>query len=274
MKENFERPVDTEKIAKAHEVIIGPESPTLTDFHEFLGKVFNPNEIEPLDVFQRELRNEKPGVRYILTALRDPDNADRLVSAAYGSVQDGVLAVRFTLTEAGEARSYRGTGLSQIADQALIKEAEAYSLQEGTELKALIGEAVDLSEGYWNRQEIEPGNGMKRMYLPRGEEMHYELPPLSWNPDGTPASDGIPEHLQLALKGSTENVSVAELSDILRSWWGEWYIRPREQFDSGDAWQKHQDTVWKVLDDKILSPLSEVDKLTFKTKAERELEQK
>jgi len=270
--ENLERPVDTEKIIKAHEVIIGPDSPALEDFHDFLGKVFDPNEIEPLEVFQREMMNEKPATRYILTALRDPDHEDRLVSAAYGSVQNGVLAVRFTLTEAGEAKSYRGKGLSQVADQALIKEAEAYSLKEGVQLKALIGECVELSEGYWNTQEIEPGNGMKRMYLPDGSEMHYELPPLSWNKDGTPASNGIPEHLQLALRGSTETVKVAELENTLRSWWAEWYIRPRDQFDSDEAWQKHQQTVWKVLDEKVLAPLSSTEELKFKTKAQRSAE--
>lgn len=268
MNEGFK--ADVEKITKAHEVIIGPDSPTLNDFHSFLGRVFNPDEIEPLDVFQRELRNEKPGVRYILTALRDPDHSDRLISAAYGSVQNGVLAIRFTLTEAGEARSYRGTGLSQIADFALIKEAEAYSQQKGVELKALVGEAVELSEGYWNRQEIEPGNGMKRMYLPSGDEIHYELPPLSWNSDGTPASNGIPEHLQLALRQSPDAVAVSELEDILRSWWAEWYIRPRDQFDTDDAWEQHKNTVWNVLEEKIIAPLQGVNELALISKAQRE----
>ncbi|MBI5621426.1 hypothetical protein HY933_00985 [Candidatus Falkowbacteria bacterium] len=70
------------------------------DFHVFLGHFFKPEEIEPLEVWQKELANQNPDVRYILIALRDPKDENKLVSAAYGSVQKGILAFRFILTKA------------------------------------------------------------------------------------------------------------------------------------------------------------------------------
>jgi RimJ/RimL family protein N-acetyltransferase len=250
------------------EVITDPNSPALAEFHNFLVKNFRPEEIEDLPVFINELENENPNVHFILTVLRDPQSEHELASAAYGSVQNGVLAIRFTLTEA-EAR---GTGISQEADKLLIDKAKEFCVRKGEELKALVCEAVELSEGYWNRQEIEPGNGMRRIYgQETGKEMHYELPPLAWNSDGTQAQDGITEHLQISIKGYQDKIPVLELENILRNWWQAWYIRPREQFESDDAWGLHKRAVWEILETKILAPIRQVGELTLLSKKEREV---
>lgn len=255
------------RVFQTAEIITNPESRTLVDFHEFLGHFFKPEEIEPLEVWQKELANKNPDVRYILTALRDPKNQNKLVSAAYGSVQNKILAIRFTLTEV----SYRATGISQKADDLLIEEAKIFCEKKGVELRAYICEAVSDSEGYWNRQEIEKGNGMKRLYSSKtGEEVNYELPPLAWNKDGTPSMNGILEHLQVAVKGFSEKIPVLVLEKILKDWWNEWYIRPREQFESDEAWKLHKKTVWDILENKILAPMYSVSELTLKSKKERE----
>ncbi len=258
------------RVSNNAEIITSPESQTLKDFHEFLGHFFKPEEIEPLEVWQRELANENPDTRYILTALRDPKDKNKLVSAAYGSIHNGILALRFTLTEV----SYRATGISQKVDDLLIEEAKSFCEKKGIELNVYIGEAVEKSEGYWNRQEVESGNGMRRMYLPGGEEIYYELPPLAWNEDGTPAADGISEHLQVAVKDYPEKIPVPVLEGILKDWWSEWYIRPRDQFESDEAWEFHKKTVWDILENKILAPMRSVSKLKLTSKNERESSKK
>ncbi len=263
MQEKFRHP---ERISHKAEVITDPESQTVQDFHEFLCKHFKQEEVEPVDVFRRELAsnsNSDANARYLCTALRGEKN--NLISAAYGSVQGGVLAIRFTLTEISD----RGTGVSQKADALLVDEAEKFCTAKGLDLRAYVGEAVDRSESYWNNMEIESGNGMRRLYA-TGSEIHYEIPPLAWNSDGTPAQDGIDEHLQVAVKGCSERVPVEVLQQILKDWWSQWYIRPRDQFESDAAWYDHQRVVWDILEIKILAPIRGAGELVLMSKKVRE----
>lgn len=253
-----------------HSEVVGndPDPKTLQDFIGILSSStaggFKPEEIEPVETFQAELaKNDDPDsdVHFIFTALRDPQNENELVSSAYGSVHNGILAIRFTLTEV----FYRATGISQKADELMVEEAKKFCDKKGVELRVYICEAVEKSEGYWNKQEIEPGNGMKRIYSSEtGEQIHYELPPLTWNPDGTPAMEGITENLQVAIKGHPNTVIKQDLEAILRDWWAEWYIRGREQFENDEAWELHKQTVWDVLQEKILNPMPENLKLVSK----------
>ncbi len=265
------------------EVILTPDSTSLADFHTLLTKKFRPGEVEPLEVFQDEMsRNSNPdsNVRFICVVARDPLN-NAVISGAYGSVQDGILAIRFTLTEGDEYlgapvaeqaqqpgfedfRAYRSTGVSQWTDELLVEVAQEQQklMNPGKDLVALVCEAVPKSQHYWNKLEIEPGNGMRRLYKPEsGEEVHYELPPLAWNADGTPAMEGITEHLQIAVKGHQDNVPVSELEEILRDWWQAWYIRPQDQFESNEAWELHQQTVWNILENNIIAPIRDAGEL-------------
>ena len=111
----------------------------------------------------------------------------------------------------------------------------------------------------------------RRLYFGEGgKEVHYEIPPLAWNKDGTPAQKGVPEHLQVAVKGYPEKVPVPVLEGILKDWWKEWYIRPREQFESEEAWELHKKTVWGILENKVLAPMRSVSELKLTSKEERE----
>lgn len=265
------------------EVILTPDSRSLADFHALLIKKFRPGEVEPLEVFQEEMsRNEKPdsNVRFICVVVKEPLN-NAVISGAYGSVQDGILAIRFTLTEGDEYldtptveqaqqpgfedfRAYRGTGVSQWTDELLVEVAREQQRQMNPEkeLVALVCEAVPKSQHYWNKLEIEPGNGMRRLHMPEsGEEMHYELPPLAWNTDGTPSSEGMTEHLQIAVKGRQDSIPVSELGTILKDWWQAWYIRPREDFGNEEAWELHKKTVWDILENKIIAPIRDAGEL-------------
>ena len=102
------------------------------------------------------------------------------------------------------------------------------------------------------------------------DEIHYEVPPLAWNPDGTPAIDGISEHLQAVVEGYTEKVPVPVLEGILKDWWNEWYIRPRDQFQNDEAWELHKETVWGILENKILAPMRSVSELKLTSKKDRQ----
>lgn len=260
------------RVSSTAEVITSSDSQTLIDFHKFLveGGFFTQEEVEPLEVYQRELANKNPDVRFILTALRDPKKPEELVSAAYGSVQNGVLAIRFTLTEGSyRAVGLRSTGISEEADRLLVDEAKRFCDEKKVKLYAYVCEAVESSEGYINQL------GPKRLYFPGTmNEIHYELPPLAWNSDGTPAMDGIPEHLQVSVEGYPEQVPVSVLEKIVRDWWKEWYIRPREQFESDQAWELHKQTVWGILENKILAPMRSVSELTLISKKERKASEK
>ena len=243
------------RIFRSAETVTDPTSDTLKAFHQMLSRHFQEEECEELETFQHELaRNLRdPDVRFICVAMRD---GKRIVSGAYGSAQDGILAVRFTVTE----EPYRGKGISQRASQLLVDAARDFSAARGLELHTIAGECLDRTEAYVNGLCIEPGNPRRRLYLQSADgrsysELHYEIPPLAWNRDGTPVRDGAVEHLQLAIAGQATEVSPAMLESILRRWWEVWYIRPLADFESPQAWQRHQQHVWDILENRILKPI-------------------
>jgi len=265
-----ERPVgNLDAIYHGAQVITDPRSQDLIDFHALLVKAFAEGEVEPLSVFQKELGDKSdPCVQFICTCLRD--EAERLISGAYGSVQtsaaydsvqrgngDNILATRFTLTEAYQ----RGRGISQAADYMLIEQAKAFCRAHGEKLTAMVAECVEDSEGYWNRMMRLDGIPMRRLYAKLAddllEEIVYRIPPLEWNPDGSAVSDEvIPEHLQVALSGCRDAVPVDRLSEVIKSWWRAWYIRPEGDFNSSASHEHHISIVNQVLNDAVLGPLS------------------
>lgn len=188
------------------EIVTDPESQDFIGFYKLLSRNFVHGEIEPLSVFQREMTQNGSSVspaKFICVVAKDPLTRDReVVSGAYGSLlQGGVLAMRFTVTEAGYLghppaqkasergykglRSYRGTGISQEVDRVFLETAQRIALEQGSPIKVFVCEAVDRSESYWNKLKIEPGNSMRRLYIPyTSSEMFYRLPPLEWNKDG------------------------------------------------------------------------------------------
>jgi len=293
------------RIKKSPEVVTDPNSPDLAGFHDLMTRIFNTGEVEPLEVFQKELAESKledAQIKYICIVMKDPllDEPDKdangekkintVVSGAYGSVQKGVLAFRFTATECdqviideqegdeigtafknGEFVGYRNANIAEKADKALIHEAEKESLKKGEPLRALVGECVAPSEAFWNRCKI-AGNGMKRLYSPdTNEQIYYRLPPLEWNSDGTPTSNAIiTENLQVAFAGHPNQVPVETLIEALRSWWKSWYFRPRDMFESDEAHAKHTETVKAILEDEVIAPLKKHKVLNLLSKAERE----
>lgn len=292
-RERFERFRDDQReqilkrVASTAEVITDPESPGLAEFVAKLHKQFRSGEVEGLSIFQDELRSNgspDPKAHYICIVLRDPLNGE-MVSGAYGSIDRfGTLAIRFTLTEAsylgeppdsradekgfGGFRGYRGTGISQEADRLLMEEAREFGDKE---IKAMVGEAIGRSEAYWNKIELEPDNGNRRLYRQQPDggknEFKYRLPPLSWNPDGTPASREMEEHLQIAVRGYKDQIPASILKEIIRNWWETWYIRRKEQFNDETAWQKHVDVVWAVFEN-LFKDIPDSENLMLRTRDE------
>ena len=289
-----------DRVKNEAEIITSPEAKSLADFHTLLTKNFKPGEVEPLSVFQEEMsQNKNPDsrVRFICTALKDPlVRGNKLVSGAYGSVEDGILAIRLTLTEGkyylldylvskqakqpGFAgfRGYRGAGISQEADKLLLEEARRQQklMNPGKRLNVMVCEAVSSSEAYWNGIEIESGNGMRRLYRPdNGKQIYYRLPPLDWNADGTPKSDKVVvENLQVAIANCPKQIPVDRLEQVLKTWWKSWYIRPRELFQDDEAWEKHKHTVNSILEEEILKPIKGLNELNLLSRDEREQKEK
>ena len=234
--------------------VTDPESPA--EFHEFLGSIFDPAELEPLESYQEELGRQDPDVHFLCFIAKDANG--EIKSCAYGSLIEDLLAVRFLATEV----TNRGTGISQSVNRRLIEEAEKLG-----QINAIVGEAVERSEAYWNRLEIfEAGNSMRRLYYadpitgqpdPK-RQVYYRLPPFEWNEDGTPVSDPHQfENLQVAIRGCKDKIPVIELANILRLWWQKWYVRPRVQFESDEAFKRHKAYVMGIVENEIIQPMKD-----------------
>lgn len=232
------------------ERVTDPESPALKEFHEFLGRIFDSAELEPLESYREELGRHDPDVHFLCFNAKDAKG--EIKSCAYGSLIKDLLAVRFVATEV----TNRGTGISQSVNWKMIEEAKKLGA-----INSIVCEAVERSEAYWNRLEIfEYGNSMRRIYYadPTGQpdpakQVYYRLPPFEWNSDGTPVNDPRQfENLQIAVRGHKDKIPVEKLKEILRLWWQKWYVRPRAQFESDQAFQKHEAYVMDTLENGII----------------------
>ena len=253
-------------------VVSDPRSKALTHFYTMLCKYFMPDDIEGLGVLREEMgrNNASSSERFLLTVQY---SGTELKSAAYGSVKDGALAIRFSLP----TREGQLSGSGYEANLLLIESARDFSQEKGCELKVLFGEFVSRGESSGNRLMIEPGNGMRRLYVETGavqgrhfRELPYHLPPLEWQTDGSPVRDGPPGHLQVAVAGWPSKILPGEIEPGLRSWWQSWYIRPRADFTSTAAWERHQELVWSLLERETLTALRQANSLVPVSALERE----
>ena len=299
---NFFREEVCRAVTSRHSFPCDPESFASSGFYELLQRNFRPDELEPLEIFQQELsRNDDPNskVNFICVVFPDCYREDmaepKAASGSYASVQNNILAMRFTVTESEfpglpyspeqnereykGLRVFRGTGISREADILMSKQADIVARQQykkgltnDPEIKVLIGECVERSEAYWNKREIEKNNGIRRLYHPdSGNQMYYRIPPLKWNKDGTPVNyEAVEENLQIAMKGFSEQIPVEKLAEVLQTWWEAWYIRPREMFDDEVAWERHKSFVMKILEEEILGPIKKCEFLNLISRDERE----
>jgi hypothetical protein len=244
-----------------------PESPLLRDFVKTITKNFKPGEVEEYGTFKRELslsNSESIPAKFIFVAAGDPltDDKTRIISGAYGSLQGETVAVRLAYTDP----SWRATGISQEVNSIFVDTAREESASRGSKVKIMVGECVDKSETYWNSL------GMKRLFFAdSGKEFSYFMAPTSWNRDGTPKSDCINEHLQIALldNPAAKSIKTTDVRSAITELYNAWYIRPREDFNSNAAHKLHLDTVNTHLKS-ILAPLEGKEVLDLKTKEERE----
>ncbi|MBI2463968.1 hypothetical protein HYV57_03360 [Candidatus Peregrinibacteria bacterium] len=244
----------------AVELVCDPESPLIQEFYNKLVSFFQETEVEPLETFKQEIRSGKCSL-FVIKNLKG-----EIIDFAYGSLisyaeDKNLLAFRFTGAEV-DPLIQPGQG----ADQRLIEH-----FQRESSVDALLVEATSKKAGKrWYRVKVEEGNGMQWVYIPSGDSMNfglsdvpidYFLPPFEWNSDdGTPCDAQLllkpqSEYLQLAFKGSSDSISIEELRALLTALWESWYIRPKNEFDNDDAWQKHKAIVMALLNDKILKPL-------------------
>ena len=253
------------------ELITNPESPLLDNFHKTLVTSLGEDAVEPLETFQTELKkSQDPNskIHFLCVAQADPEDKNIIFSGAYGSVQisktqDGLLAFRFSFAELCP-------GSSQNAEKFLIEQAKKYCEQKGKPLNAFVIEATKDSEKYWNSVEIQKGNSMRRLYLPgTSEEINYCIPPLTWNKDGTPATQAENFHLQIAMLNHKKEIPIEELKNILKDWWQEWYIRPEEDFNNTKAWEQHKKTVNDILENTIFTQFEGHKNLILMSEEER-----
>jgi hypothetical protein len=253
------------------ERIFDSESLEFKQFYEFLEASFEPGELEPIDRYKEELGRKDPDIRFFCLAARNRQGD--IISTAYGSYieSEEILAIRFLATK----ESWRGKSVSQLMDEKLFNAVHGFG-----DASSMVGEAVDKSESYWNRVGFsEKGNSMRRLYYSSDDshtdfskEVFYRLPPFEWDKDGTPISDPHQsEHLQAAVKGYKDKIPVSELEKILRAWWQKWYIKSRENFESDQAFERHQNYVTDILENEIIKPLKDtgLDYVIPVSKAER-----
>jgi hypothetical protein len=256
------------------EIMDAPDAPSLEPLYALLESFFKPGEVEPLEQMRRELAgNRQPNstVQFFGLLLRDPEKNHRIASILYGSVQQGILALRFKLTRP----EYRASGISQEADRHFFEEATRQADRQGRALWACFGECVEASEAYFNRL-----LGMRRLYVPGPtphsfHEMHYELPHLgAWTADGRPKkplADPVREHLQMAIAPMSRTIPVEVLEGILTTVWRAWYIVPEVTFANPRAWERHRERIMKqTLQDKILKPLGPHRELVLLSREERQ----
>lgn len=267
-------------VAHGPEIVDREDSPSLDEYHKLLIETLRDDQVEPLDGLQQEIsRNHDlhASARYICILLRDPEAGYRIASGVYGSVQDGVLAIRFVVTVSDEeTQDYRRTGISQEIYRLFVAEANRWSVsQRGQAIWACVGECVDESEAFFNRL-----LGKRRIYVPGRDgsdlrEIHYELPHLGeWKSDGTPLDrrgQPVLEHLQVAVAGYQGSLPFSVLEKILTTFWREWYVRPESHFDSRAIWERHRTLVIEeTLHARILEPLRSHAELMLLSREERE----
>lgn len=260
-------------ISRPPEVVNRADSPALIEFYRLLERTFEPGELEPLERFQNEIASNAQGssdAHYLCILLREPEAEGGIACGAYASVQDGVLAGRFVVTN----EPYRATGISQEVIRLLMVEALQWSVSQGQAIWAWFGECVDASEAFFNR-----ALGRRRLYATLGErllrEIHYELPHLGvWGSDGNPIDlqrEPTREHLQLAAAGCTDQMPLAILEKVLSTVWTEWYVHSDREFDGRQAWERHRRIVLEeTLVGRVLGPLSGCQNLTLLSREERE----
>ena len=250
-------------VARGREIVECPDSDSLKEYHQLLNKTFGVGEVEPLEKLQNELAgNHEAGstARYICILLRDPAAEDRIACGMYGSVQDGVLAVRFVVTvqDKVQQQDYRGTGISQ-------------EICCGPRPKPNIGPfhgRARRSGRAWGNASIDP----KCFSIAYSDCSDSTFPvrgcrtagnPLRASasrqarPDGTPL-DPMPqlEDLQIAAAGHSGRLPLAVPERIVTAFWRNWYVCPEKEFASQASWQRHcQCVIEETLGGRILEPL-------------------
>lgn len=274
----------THAIPIAYSVLDRGPSRELEAFHKILGDEFGANELELREIFERELKEGRCFGVVVNDPLTDPRGEhNHLVSGAYGSIHtnkdpgETFCAIRFTLTEARLRRNpfhpknllkrstYRGSNISQFADDRFIWIADRMARKSGSVLTELLCEAVRRSEGFWNGIRIsKEGQGMKSIFLPNGRELKYVIDSLGWGPDGEKLVPSVREHLMVTGGERMYSESLAwKISELTKSW----YLRPRSEF-SRMGYNKHYSSVMRRLDRNI-DPILKGSYVNLFTKEER-----
>lgn len=258
------------------EAFSSPDMPGLNDFYVLLQRTFRRGELESFQRIREELASNEgdpPKRMFLGVILRSGErvNAGPALGGVYGSVQEGVLALRFKVT----LPEWRGSGMSQVIDSLFAGIVRGVAAKQGQPLWACVGECVNASEGYFNRVW-----GLRRVYRPGPapgtlQEMHYELPHIGpWSSDGKavdPEPAPIREHLQIAFLDGGDVVAPSRVREALTAVWQSWYLRPRRAFRDDDSWRRHADTVMRAtLEDRILAPLDGIPELTLLSRDQRE----
>jgi hypothetical protein len=263
-------------------IVRDPGSRLLAEFYDMLIRYFDTMELEPLNTFQDEIRSNSSAnaaAEYLCVVFRDPARQDKIISGTYGSVQKGVLAIRFTVTEDdGEdgEHTYRGSGLSQAINRILVEEAKEYCRRKGVRLYGCYAECVDRSESFWNRWFTPPLTRLYASSVAGPSEIFYELPHIGkWSDDGLPIDPESPqfEHLQISHVDHQTEIPVDVVERLLMIVWREWYVKSPQYFRDRSAWTRHQHAVIEeTLCAKILAPLRIHKTLQMLTRAQRDIQ--
>ncbi|MBI5758355.1 MAG: hypothetical protein HZA46_07550 [Planctomycetales bacterium] len=267
-----------EMVDRGFASITSPDDPLLERFHsELLIPYLGEEVVEPLSILAREIASTQIGgrpVRFLCLVLKDLSDEGAIASGTYASVQDGVLAKRFTVTR----EKYCGTGITERINALLLQEAVSVCKTMGTPLRSCFAECVTSAEEYVNRIVDPP---LCRVYVAQDNgfcEMHYELPHLGeWDAHtgepADPVSDTESIHLHLSdlsAVGEARTLTVNRVEEVLTSVWKTWYLKDRVRFATDAAWERHRQLLMdETLVGQILSPLRLAGLLRLLTRTER-----
>jgi hypothetical protein len=230
------------------------------EMHGFLENNFRPGEVEPLEKFIAELKASDPKTMEIICRIaRDPATG-RIVCCSYSTVIEGrTLAWRFICTDPQYRSAKLANELMLQAFHTAHEIAEANPAQDEKGLRYQLGETEPDVEILLNH-----ALGRKRVYLEQDDgnfqELDYIMPHIgAWDRDTGEAVEPIAEpiHLHLMTRElGQEHATETGLREMLTKTWERWYVRPRTEFNSDKAYDRHREIVMKeILEGKILCQL-------------------
>lgn len=216
-------------------VIQNPEDNCISMVHELFAKEFGKEELEPVEVFRREIK---------LTASGEHDAPYILIVTLMGGRVVGGLSGNYLRVDraiaAGAigycvvASDVRGRGIGRAMVDRFLEYLFVYSSEEGRSLNSVVLEAQIPSNKHPSFYDSIPFWAKLGWRFPEGAK--YYQPSLKFNNDGEPEFDPVPLAFMIRQLNGEDHIRRQEIQDITKTLFDRWYIPNKNDFDE-DAYQ-------------------------------------